>query len=503
MRTQRLSVRCIKFSREALHSEICRASFASCDGEALNQVRYLGSYLANEEAGAKTIIAEHPYVDRHFLEEYANYYATTLCPPSPKATRLHFFRNELNDAAFVEIIDQAAAGNFTEVCRELSSQYLGFTVIRPLPDAPIGRTVLRTFNAASSRCYTLPPHPYHVHLCGLKLAVCGVPFQQQEQAVGACATTAVWSALAQVMRHDGGRAPTPFAVTEAATRHLLSDRVYPAASGLKDEQVLEAIRQFGYAPFRFEPDVKPDLFFLAVKCYLRSGIPVILKIHYPEERFEAHAVTVVGFRENDAVIDCRIEGIESYCLQAKGLSRLYIHDDRLGAYARAEWRIDEKGYIQLKYRPHEPGYESFCREAQVQSAMIPVYPKIRLSAQDLTAFAGGLLPLFRWIAGQELRDQLRADLRFCLAGECLEQLYRSTIPATRLAAFVRQAVLSRYVGLVTFSVGDHPLAHIIYDSTDMRRDAPAAAPLLAILLHPPYEHHIEVLRHNLPGAIIL
>jgi hypothetical protein len=502
MKAQRLNVRCVPFSREALHNEICRASFATEGGEALDQVRYLGSYLANEEAGARTIVIEHPYVDRHFLEEYANYYATTLCPPPTKATRLHFFKSSISSRKFSALLKKAANGKFALVCGDLSEHYLGFSVIRPLPDAPIGRTVLSTFNTAASRCYTLPPHPYRVHLCGLKLSVCGVPFQQQEQAVGACATTAVWSALAQVMRHDGGRAPTPFAVTEAATRHLLSDRVYPAASGLKNEQVLEAIRQFGYAPFHF--DVKtPDLFFLAVKCYLRSGIPVILKIHYPDEGFEAHAVTVVGFRENDAVIDCQIEGIQSYCLQAKGMSRLYIHDDRLGPYARAEWRVDDEGFIQLKYRPETSGYEAFCREAQVQSAMIPVYPKIRLSAQDLVAFAGGLLPLFRGIAGKDLRDLLRADLRFCLAGECLELLYRSSFTPARIAAFAQQAVLSRYVGLVTFSVGDNPLAYIVYDSTDMRRDAPAAAPLLAILLHASYENLIPVLRKHLPAGVIL
>jgi hypothetical protein len=503
MTTQRLKVRCIPFSREALHDEICRASFADKSEHVLDQVKYLGSYLASPETGAITIIIEHPYVDRHFLEEYANYYATTLCPPPTKATRLHFFKKVISNRKFSALLKKAANNKFSEVCNELNKSYLGFSVIRPLPDAPIGRTVLTTFNNNADRCYTLPPHAYRVHLCGMKLSVCGVPFQQQEQAVGACATTAVWSALAQVMRHDGGRAPTPFAVTEAATRHWLNDRVYPAASGLRNEQVLEAIRQFGYAPFHFEPGVKTDLFMVAVKCYLRSGIPVILKIRYPDENYEAHAVTVVGFREANTAIECHIDGITSYCLQSKGLCRLYIHDDRLGAYARAEWRVDDKGFIQLKFIPHEQGFEDFCREAEVQSAMVPVYPKIRLSAQDLTGFAGGLLPLFRHIAGQEKRDELVADLRFCLAGECLELLYQSVIPSARLAAFAKQAVLSRYVGLITFSVSDSIIAHIIYDSTDMRRAAPAATPLLAILLYPPYDQYVEVLRNNLPRALIL
>lgn len=463
------------------------------------QVRYLGSYLAHEEVRARTILVEAPYVDRHYLEEYSHYYATTLRPPPPKATRLHFFRSDLTCALFAELTARAADGRFSEVCGELSGHYLGFTVVRPLPDAPLGRTVLATFNP-TDRYYTLPPHPYRVHLCGLKLSISGVPFQQQEQAVGACATTAIWSALAQVMRHDGGRAPTPFAVTDAATRHWVSDRIFPAASGLKNEQILEAIRQFGYAPLFFEPKLKTELFALAVRCYLRSGIPVILKIHY-EGRDEAHAVTVVGFREEAPLLHYQAKEGLSYTLNSQGLQRLYIHDDRLGPYARAEWRVCEAGFIRVRFQPGEPDFEEFEEEALVEAAMVPLYPKIRLSAQDLVGFAGELLPMFRAIVGPASRDRLRIDLRFCLAGDCLEFLYKSTLPAARLAAFSREAVLSRYVGLITFFVEDQVVAYILCDSTDMHRAAPSAAPLLAII--PQYEEHIEVLQKYQPEALVL
>lgn len=486
------------FSREALQTEICRASFA-VGGIEPTQVRYLGSYLCHPEAKARTILIEAPYVDRHYLEEYARYYATTLRPPPPKATRLHFFRNDLTDEIFADLIASAAGGKFSEICTELSSHYLGFAVIRPLPDAPIGRTVLATFQAID-RCYTLPPHPYRVHLCGLKLSVFGVPFQQQEQAVGACATTAIWSALAQVMRHDGGRAPTPFAVTEAATRNWLSDRIFPASSGLKNEQILEAIRQFGYAPLFFEPGLNPELFALAVKCYLRSGIPVVLRIQY-ERDDETHAVTLVGYREEESLIKYQMKEGLSYSLNTHDLCRLYVHDDRLGPYARASWRVCEKGFLQLKFLPNEAGYEEFGQEACVEAAMVPLYPKIRLSAQDLVAFAGELLPMFREIVGPDSRDDLNFDLRFCLAGDCLELLYKSRVPARRFAAFARKAVLSRYVGLITYCVTDQVVAYIICDSTDMYRGAPAAAPLLAIF--PQYEEHIEVLRKYRPEALIL
>ena len=124
MTFQRLQVRCVPFSREALQTEICRASF-SVEGMAPTQVRYLGSYLAHEEVRARTILVEAPYVDRHYLEEYSHYYATTLRPPPPKATRLHFFRSDLTCALFAELTARAADGRFSEVWGELSGHYLG------------------------------------------------------------------------------------------------------------------------------------------------------------------------------------------------------------------------------------------------------------------------------------------------------------------------------------------------------------------------------------------
>ena len=231
MSIDRLSVSCKPFSKEQLCAEVCAASGLK-SADAVVQVRYLGLYLRNEETNAGTIVVEKPYVDRHYLEEYSCYYAKTLHPPQPKATRLHFFKNEFSDDLFLEKLVTAGNGSFKEICEEMSHQYLGFAVIRPLPSAPIGRTILGTFQTEQSdRYYTLPAYPYNVHLCGLRLKIFGVPFQQQEQGVGACATTAIWSALSQVMRLDGGRAPTPFAVTEASFRCALY-LIYSGSTGL-------------------------------------------------------------------------------------------------------------------------------------------------------------------------------------------------------------------------------------------------------------------------------
>ena len=76
----------------------------------------------------------------------------------------------------------------------------------------------------------------------------------------------------------------------------------------------------------------------------------------------------------------------------------------------------------------------------------------------------------------------------------MDLLYRSEIPPTRVAKFAKEAVLSRYVGIITFSIENELVAFVICDSTDMRRqDVMRSAPLLAILAK--YDEHIEAIQN--------
>lgn len=235
----RLSLRCVPFAR--FEAEVADA----CGGTSeATQVAYLKTYLADESMGATWIVVEYPYVDRHYLEEFAGYYASGLQAPPNKTTRLHFFRRAADDDALARAIAHAASDGVDAASRALTADYLGFTVIRPLPAAPIGRTVLRPYPGDSSRVYEPALTQHRVHLCGLTLRVRALPFQQQDQAVGACATTALWSALSRTVRADGGRAPTPLAVTRAATEFAVTGRGLPAADGLELHQMLAAEVRF-------------------------------------------------------------------------------------------------------------------------------------------------------------------------------------------------------------------------------------------------------------------
>ncbi len=491
----RLSLRCHAFSLPNLWREVRAASRLPDESEP-DQVKYLFSYLSAPGARARSFIVESPYVDRHYLEEYTGYYASALRAPPPRATRIHALSCELDDAGLNAWLEEAK-GDYEAVRTRIQEAYLGFVVVRPLPSAPIGRTVLRPYGDRPSRFFAVASMPHRVHLAGFELEVEGVPFQQQDQAVGACATTALWSALSRVTRADGGRAATPLAVTAAATKYLLHGRVLPASAGLDLNQIIGAIRELGYSPHALSCKDGRDHgeFELALKCYLRSGIPVILRIRHVGAD-EAHAITVVGFRESDEeepVDDITLKLGEGHALRSTGLSRLYVHDDRLGPYARSKWvpvEKDERPALQLM--PGQPGFEKFAVKANVWGAIAPLYPKLRLTAEDLIGYAGEVLPLMSQLAGQEQRDRLKVDPRFMLGGQYLREVYGLDIAPSRARAFAMTALLSRYVGVIRFSLDDRWFADVLCDTTDIRRDVPLSAPVLGML--PRDEGSIEACR---------
>ncbi len=486
--SNQLSLECYPF--EALFDIVDEASGASKGAKRVDQVSYLESYLRNPEAKAKTIVVERPYVDRHWLEEHVCYYARSLYPPPPHASRLHFFSKRFSTAELKTQLANAIPNDIESLERHFQNKYLGFSVIRPLPTAPVGRTILTVYPGDPNRCYEPSRITNTVHFAGLELQLEGIPFQQQDLGVGACATTALWTALAKVMRSDGQRPPTPFEVTRAATEHRVEARAFPASAGLNLGQMASAVRAMGYEPHVFEAGQEEDIFLLALKCYLRSGIPVVARVLLRDEH-EYHALTIVGLRESPSSSDA--EQIEvpfgSRCLRARGITRFYVHDDRFGPYARIKYFTDktelgESRVLQLD--PTERGYEHLESKMSFHHALVPLYPKLRLTAEELIDFAVDLLPPICYVVGKDDSKCLTFDARFSLGGRYLRSALTLPVKSERLAQLATNVLLSRYVGVLSFSIRGEWFCDIVYDTTDLRRDRQRApGPVLAVVTHNP------------------
>jgi len=104
---------------------------------------YFTEYFRASDIAAKTIIAENNYIDRDFLEDYSSFHVRCFYPYRRACCRLHFFSSELTE----DEINRALRSRFTKkLLRRIHDSYLGFVVVKPLPQTIIGRTCLETYS---------------------------------------------------------------------------------------------------------------------------------------------------------------------------------------------------------------------------------------------------------------------------------------------------------------------------------------------------------------------
>ena len=296
---------------------------------------YVRGYLARLHA--TSILVEPHYIDRHYLDDFANYYARSFKPPEPWCSRVHFFER-LGKQQLVDTFGSAYPSEATRDIAEraLRAAYLGFIVRRPLAGATIGRTVLKTYPVEGRRHYPVV-RPYEVHVAGLSLRIDGLAYQQQDRGAAVCASTALWSALQRVARVAGHRTPTPTAITRAA------GSPFPASAGLDQMQMAAALSSLGYLADRFAPEENRPLFRAMLVACLDSQLPVILLITRKEptgagEVPIGHAVCVTGYSEPPTVASVPATRADRPPIAMKGgaVVTLYVHDDNLGSHAHYE-----------------------------------------------------------------------------------------------------------------------------------------------------------------------
>jgi len=277
------------------------------------------------ELGAQAVLIEEHYVDRHFLDDFAGYYARSFRPIRAACARMHFF--SLQRESLNELLDAVACSAEARDRAQLQLQetYLGFVVERPLRRAKVGRTVLRPYPREDRRNFTTV-RPYHVHLDGIELTVKGLAFQQQDGGTAVCASTALWSALQRVAPLAGHRTPTPFAVTQAARSP------FPAGQGLTTNGMATALSSLGYLADTFSPAAHLEWFCAQLTGCLQSQLPVILAI---SRGAKGHAVVVTGYSEPSGanLVGIPNSDVTPILMAGAAVETLYVRDDNLGAYA--------------------------------------------------------------------------------------------------------------------------------------------------------------------------
>ena len=428
---------------------------------------YLKEYL--KELGAQSMVIEHTYVDRDFLEDFASYYVRCLKSYERTCRRIHFFSQAFKQEDF----EQLLAGETRSLTEQsLQASYLGFIVLKPLPETVIGRTCLKPYEPEERRFYPVV-RTYEVHLYGLKLEIKSIAFQEQDTVTSACATSALWSVFQGTSKLYQHRVPSPVEITRLATR--LSppvSRVLPNTEGLSEWQMAQAIRAVALEPIAIGA---ANPFVLKAYCYayMKSHVPVLLTVVLNDwssgkpELFGHHAVALTGFSlpATTSPLPLRPYGM---LLSATRMDKLYAHDDGIGPFARMEF---EKSCLSTSWKGKDGKIGSV--KAIPKGLLISVYHKIRISflaifnvVQDFDAFVQVCRKDTGCLGG---KARLEWDIYLTTVNEVKESIRNCPVldPTYKLSILYEH--MPRFIWRATALLDGEPVIDLLFDATDIEQ----------------------------------
>lgn len=282
-----------------------------------------------KELGTASVLVEHRYIDIDYRSEHSRFYSTTFRRYPSVCHRLHFFSEPVSS-------DLSNLGN-------LKDAYLGYSVMRPLPNYPVGRTMLRPPPDLATGVVTTASDT--VHLFGESFTVTGMPFMSQDAQYLRCAHASQWMVLQHSHLAYGTPRYVPKDIHEASTGGLVVGRQLPS-DGLSTAQMLVGLQNLGLSPgslrlpaSRADSKALSHLSLFAVLCrHVNSAMPAIVIS-------DSHAWVVVGYTRTGA-----------------GPSHdnivLYRHDDAMGPYIRVDDPWNEPRTAHTPWRFALPALQS-------------------------------------------------------------------------------------------------------------------------------------------------
>lgn len=406
---------------------------------------------------ACTIVIEHQYVSRSYLNDYASFYATCFGPYERFCKRVHFFSCEISNALFREMITSPDAGH-----EPTWLQYLGNIVVKPLPRATVGATLLKSYDSTTTDKRFFPcTKEYAINVFGKHLKLQTLAFQEQDPAVGACATTALWSAFQKTCQLFNTPVPSPSAITRSARNsYTTSGRMFPN-SGLSYAQIGSAIEAVG---LEFELWNKPGIFNTLsfaraiIYAYGRMGLPVLLTIDIEEAG--NHLVLVTGYKQAN---DWLFPKTSDISLRAYKIARFYAHDDRIGPFSRLGF-VDVPGqgeFIQTWWKRRDGGDAT----GRLKSIIVPLHSKIRLTFENIIASVKQIDIYMNQSLGEDF--ELYWDVYLDFSNQYKAEMARISELTEDMRYSLMTANLPKYIWVAKGYVKGECVMELLFDATEI------------------------------------
>lgn len=371
------------------------------------QVCALCKYLEKNECGY--ILVEKSYFDRVYLEDFIEYHLTAFPHYKKMCSRIHYFTSQdLGSLDGDQLKTQYLLKNNLDLENQLKTNYIGFSVIKPLPNIFIGRTSLRPPKNGDS----FITNRNICHIFGHSIEFNALVFQEQDPTIGACASTSLWSifhACAEVF--DNVPTPAPSKITKiAATQFSTTTRIYPSC-GMDPSQMISVIKSAGLETEYWESVHEPfkSDFKSLVYGYCHLPAPAILLLYLRsrdvnklnEFHSPDHTVVVSGYK-----IDQDMEIHNDFQKRAEKVTSLYIHDDNGCSYLECPLIIEKLPSKVYDFdassnivKFHEEMIDNVCLKiprniisnldpdgyeiAEIRGVIFPVHDKIRINLNEI------------------------------------------------------------------------------------------------------------------------
>jgi hypothetical protein len=433
-----------------------------------NHYSYLKNYFGHSDINARTIVIEEKYISKDFLHDYAAYYSLCFEEYPKFCKRVHFFNIEFSESDLKEKITQTNLDN-----SEFWKSYLGFIVVKPIPVTILGFTVLKTFshNEGFNARNFWGIRDYSIHIFGNNISLKSLAFQEQDSVLAACATTAIWSMLnkASIDFHTILKSPSQI-TQDASDVSYDGSRLFPN-KGLDLLQICQAIFNSGLVSEVKQADIQimnstrgstrryisNSYLKKILNAYSTIGIPIILVIDVPNENsYGLHAITVSGFSMINPTIGLPQNEIS---WMSDNLTKFYAHDDQWGPFARIEFN----GLGELI----TPWTSASTKPTYTTNIIVPLYPKIRISYEDIEVIVIGLDTIFSLL----FKDQIKFDLTWDIKVDFSEN-FKSMIKGSNLGNIEKLKILTKslpkYLWIVKCYIGENIILILTFDATDVR-----------------------------------
>lgn len=475
------------FSIENLKNILCEKT--EIPPERLNSklhIQYFEGYFP--EIGAQTIVVENNYVDHDYLDDHAEYYVRCFKKYRRKCTRLHFFRKKFSE----ENLKNLLMGDKTQLSIEiLQKKYLGFIVIKPLPQTIFGRTCLINYPHENRRYFPIV-RSYSANLFGIKLTVeHSLAFQEQDTVVAACATSALWSVFQGTGKLFQHAIPSPSSITKSATEYITDgqrSRSFPS-KGLDAIEMARAIKNIDLEP---NPVNVENGYILKSTsyAYLRMGIPMILGFplysttSVPNTPMGKHAVALTGY---SLPIGNPIKySASDFKLVANRIDKLYAHDDQVGPFARMVFDgnkiiLHDSNGQELKLESlstswRAPNGDIGSARALPEILLIPLYNKIRIPFGVIHDQIMEFDPIVNFtfksmVSTFPTLDNYEWDIYLTTVNDIKTEHINETTVDSQGKLKTLTANMPKYIWRATLLYDSNKVLDILFDATDIEQGA--------------------------------